>query len=250
MRVRIVVRRVALEPDAVARPTSTAVARSCPPSLTQPRSTRPGRSWSCPTASPTSTPTPRDGSIQWSPTTGGVAVALDALMRDRGGVWIAHGSGDADRDVVDRHDRVVVPPRPSRLHPAPALADAGGGEAVLRGLRKRGPVAAMPRGTRTAHLPEAGLGAVPAGQRPVCRRNRGRASRPVGAGLHSGLPPCARRSAPAASPTGREDGDFLAHPMGPARTGCASAPGAASCWRASWGTTSSPFSSIAIAATS
>ena len=31
-------------------------------------------------------------------------------MRDRGGVWIAHGSGSADRDVVDEHDRVVVPP--------------------------------------------------------------------------------------------------------------------------------------------
>ena len=52
----------------------------------------------------------RDGSIQWSPTTGGVAVALDALMRERGGVWIAHGSGEADRDVVDEHDRVIVPP--------------------------------------------------------------------------------------------------------------------------------------------
>ena len=52
----------------------------------------------------------RDGSVQWSPTTGGVAVALDALMRERGGVWIAHGSGDADRDVVDEQDRVIVPP--------------------------------------------------------------------------------------------------------------------------------------------
>ncbi len=48
--------------------------------------------------------------IQWSPTTGGVAVALDALMRDRGGVWIAHGAGDADREVVDTDDRVSVPP--------------------------------------------------------------------------------------------------------------------------------------------
>ena len=48
--------------------------------------------------------------IQWSPTTGGVAVALDALMRDRGGVWIAHGAGDADREVVDADDRVPVPP--------------------------------------------------------------------------------------------------------------------------------------------
>ncbi len=51
-----------------------------------------------------------DGSVGWAPTTGGVAVALDALMRERGGVWIAHGSGEADRDVVDAQDRVIVPP--------------------------------------------------------------------------------------------------------------------------------------------
>ncbi len=51
-----------------------------------------------------------DGTIAWSPTTGGVAVALDALMRERGGVWIAHGAGDADRLVVDENDRVLVPP--------------------------------------------------------------------------------------------------------------------------------------------
>ena len=51
-----------------------------------------------------------DGSVRWAPTTGGVAVALDALMRDRGGVWIAHGSGEADRAVVDADDRVLVPP--------------------------------------------------------------------------------------------------------------------------------------------
>ncbi len=51
-----------------------------------------------------------DGSIAATSTTGGVAVALDALMRERGGTWIAHGAGDADRDVVDEHDRVAVPP--------------------------------------------------------------------------------------------------------------------------------------------
>lgn len=51
-----------------------------------------------------------DGNVGWSPTTGGLAVALDALMRERGGVWIAHGSGDADRAVVDAGDRVRVPP--------------------------------------------------------------------------------------------------------------------------------------------
>jgi len=42
--------------------------------------------------------------------TGGVAVALDALMRERGGVWIAHGAGSADRSVVDATDKVRIPP--------------------------------------------------------------------------------------------------------------------------------------------
>lgn len=51
-----------------------------------------------------------DGRIEAKPTPGGVSVALDALMRERGGVWIAHGAGSADRDVVDEHDSVEVPP--------------------------------------------------------------------------------------------------------------------------------------------
>ncbi len=51
-----------------------------------------------------------DGRIVATPTTGGVAVALDALMRERGGVWIAHGSGPADALVVDEDDKVRVPP--------------------------------------------------------------------------------------------------------------------------------------------
>jgi trehalose 6-phosphate synthase len=50
------------------------------------------------------------GRIVVKPSTGGVAVALDALMRERGGVWIAHGAGTADRLVVDADDKVRVPP--------------------------------------------------------------------------------------------------------------------------------------------
>ena len=51
-----------------------------------------------------------DGRIAVRAATGGVAVALDALMRERGGVWIAHGAGPADRLVVDATDKVRVPP--------------------------------------------------------------------------------------------------------------------------------------------
>jgi trehalose 6-phosphate synthase len=51
-----------------------------------------------------------DGTVVPVPTTGGVAVALDAVMRGRGGTWIAHGAGEADRDVADVNGRVRVPP--------------------------------------------------------------------------------------------------------------------------------------------
>ena len=54
--------------------------------------------------------TDEDGSISTVPTSGGVSVALDALMRERGGTWIAHGAGAADRQVCDDRDRVRVPP--------------------------------------------------------------------------------------------------------------------------------------------
>ena len=40
----------------------------------------------------------------------GHTTALDPVMRACGGTWIAWGSGDADREVVDSHDRVQVPP--------------------------------------------------------------------------------------------------------------------------------------------
>lgn len=42
---------------------------------------------------------------------GGLTVALDPILRATGGTWVAHGSGDADRAVVDACDRVAVPPR-------------------------------------------------------------------------------------------------------------------------------------------
>jgi len=41
---------------------------------------------------------------------GGLTVALDAVAQAIGGVWVAHGSGDGDREAVDAHDRVGCPP--------------------------------------------------------------------------------------------------------------------------------------------
>src|SRR5512140_1577753 len=43
-------------------------------------------------------------------TAGGVASALDRVLRATNGLWIAHGNGPADSAVTDRHGRVAVPP--------------------------------------------------------------------------------------------------------------------------------------------
>jgi trehalose 6-phosphate synthase len=40
----------------------------------------------------------------------GLTMALDPVMRACGGSWVAHGSGSADKEVVDEHNRVMVPP--------------------------------------------------------------------------------------------------------------------------------------------
>ena len=40
----------------------------------------------------------------------GLVTALEPIMRACSGTWIAHGSGSADREVVDKHDRIPVPP--------------------------------------------------------------------------------------------------------------------------------------------
>ncbi|MDA8413792.1 MAG: trehalose-6-phosphate synthase [Desulfobacteraceae bacterium] len=50
-----------------------------------------------------------DGIIVNRPASG-LVTAVEPVMRACSGTWIAHGGGSADRETVDRHDRVGVPP--------------------------------------------------------------------------------------------------------------------------------------------
>ena len=52
----------------------------------------------------------KDDAIQVQVPASGVVTALEPIMRACSGVWIAHGNGSADRDVVDARDHVRVPP--------------------------------------------------------------------------------------------------------------------------------------------
>ena len=51
-----------------------------------------------------------DGGVRVLHPASGLVTALEPIMRACSGTWIAHGAGTADRDTVDSHDRVLVPP--------------------------------------------------------------------------------------------------------------------------------------------
>jgi trehalose 6-phosphate synthase len=57
-----------------------------------------------------------DGGIEIQHPASGLVTALEPVMRACSGVWIAHGSGNADRETVDRHDHVQVPPGEESYH--------------------------------------------------------------------------------------------------------------------------------------
>ena len=48
--------------------------------------------------------------VTWTRPASGVVTALDPVMRACGGTWVAHGSGNADREAADDKGRVRVPP--------------------------------------------------------------------------------------------------------------------------------------------
>jgi alpha,alpha-trehalose-phosphate synthase [UDP-forming] len=52
----------------------------------------------------------RDGKPRLIMPAGGLVTALDPVLQACGGVWVAHGSGEADRRMADAQGRLAVPP--------------------------------------------------------------------------------------------------------------------------------------------
>ena len=51
-----------------------------------------------------------DGKLRYAVPSGGLATALDPLMQECGGTWIAYGGGKGDWAAVDEKNRIMVPP--------------------------------------------------------------------------------------------------------------------------------------------
>lgn len=56
----------------------------------------------------------RDGHPQMIVPAGGLVTALDPVLQACGGLWVAHGGGDADRETADPAGRLTVPPDDAR----------------------------------------------------------------------------------------------------------------------------------------
>ena len=52
----------------------------------------------------------RDNTITVSVPASGLVAAIEPILCACNGTWVAHGSGDADTETVDSHDRLFVPP--------------------------------------------------------------------------------------------------------------------------------------------
>ncbi|TSC58472.1 MAG: trehalose 6-phosphate synthase, partial [Parcubacteria group bacterium Greene0416_79] len=63
---------------------------------------------------------------------GGASTALEPVMEACGGLWFAHGSGNADRDTVDATDKIEVPPE----HPSYTLKRLWLTEAEVKGFHR------------------------------------------------------------------------------------------------------------------
>ena len=48
--------------------------------------------------------------VEWTVPAGGVVTAIEPIMEACGGMWIAHGSGDADKKTADAEGKLKVPP--------------------------------------------------------------------------------------------------------------------------------------------
>ena len=74
----------------------------------------------------------------------GLVTAIEPVLRACDGTWVAHGSGDADLEAVDAHDRLPVPPDDPRYTLRRVWLTKEEEEGYYYGFANEGLVAAVP----------------------------------------------------------------------------------------------------------
>ena len=99
----------------------------------------------------------------------GLVTALDPILKACGGLWVAHGSGNADREVVDRRNIVRVPPENPQYDLKRVWLTQEEEEGYYYGFSNEGVVAFMPHCPYAACLSHERLGALSGGESQVCQ---------------------------------------------------------------------------------
>jgi hypothetical protein len=142
----------------------------------------------------------------------GLVTALEPVMRACSGVWVAHGSGSADRETSTRTTACACPRAKSRTSLRRVWLSQTRRRATTTASPTRA-LAAVPRRAHAADLSSERLGALRA-REPALRRGGvrgGRLGRPHRA--RAGLPLCARAAHDPRAAAARDDPHLLAHPV-------------------------------------
>ncbi len=156
----------------------------------------------------------RGKSVEVMVPSSGVVTALEPILRVCDGTWIAHGSGDADLDTVDAHDRLRVPPEDPRYSLRRVWLNRAEEEGYYYGFSNEGlwPLCHIAhtrpifRAEDWKHYQEVNLKFA---ERTARRNERRGQTHCVGAGL----PLRATASNDQGKKTGSQGGDLLAHPV-------------------------------------
>ncbi len=144
----------------------------------------------------------------------GLVTALEPVLQACEGTWVANGSGNADREVVNERDQLRVPPH----HPTYTLRRVWLSEEEERGyyegFLERRAMAALPHRPYAAAIPAGGLDVLPANQPAVRGCGVGGNGRNTIAGASgAGLSLCVAGADGEGNTTGRARRGFLAYSM-------------------------------------
>ena len=157
----------------------------------------------------------QSGGIESVMPASGLVTALEPILRACDGTWIAQGTGDADRDTVDAHDHVRVPPDHPQYTLRRVWLTPEEERGFYYGFANEGYLAALPHRAHAPGVSRRRLAALSRRQPEVRRRRcwrKSRQRRTRSCWCRTITSRCCRAMIKEAAAR-RAGGDFLAHSL-------------------------------------